>query len=467
MSSRASCVVNAIAVLGLMHTGCQKHNPEFCCLTTEDCASQGVDDGPRECAAGLTCSDHVCVVPTCTTSADCPVEMPVCTDGLCYPCDAEHACPSTAPVCKLDTGGCVGCVTDADCGTTTPVCDSMTSTCRGCKLDAECASGACSDDGACVPEDSSVFIDPAGTDAGSCTKAAPCKKFVFALTRTGASRSHIVMGAGGYVETVVIDTTNTTAAALVIHEGAATLSAPPASDSPTMSIGIATTIRDLTVVNGAGNGIALGGTDTVQLEHVTCNAFTNGIVAGTAVVAHDISVQGQLAGIDLPAGTHLTLDRGVISGGVNGIKASAFGPVVDLSNLVVYGTTDLALDLTRASGTISFVTIADSGADMGSGPRAVSCSNGMSMRSSIVWAPGLTARSAIAGCNMSSVIAGPTPVPGAMNTDPLFMSSANHDYHLGPLSPARDAVDMGPVFDFEGDPRPFGSRFDIGADEAR
>lgn len=50
--------------------------------------------------------------------------------------------------------------------------------------------------------------------------------------------------------------------------------------------------------------------------------------------------------------------------------------------------------------------------------------------------------------------------------DPGFLDLANHDYHLTAASLVRDAgIDVGVTTDFEGDPRPFGSRPDIGADE--
>jgi hypothetical protein len=67
---------------------------------------------------------------------------------------------------------------------------------------------------------------------------------------------------------------------------------------------------------------------------------------------------------------------------------------------------------------------------------------------------------------MNNVITGPTVVAGASNTDPMFVNLAQNDYHLAAGSPARDAVDTGPATDFEGDARPQGARFDIGADEA-
>jgi hypothetical protein len=46
------------------------------------------------------------------------------------------------------------------------------------------------------------------------------------------------------------------------------------------------------------------------------------------------------------------------------------------------------------------------------------------------------------------------------------VNAAAHDYHLSAGSPAVDAADFGPDHDFEGEARPNGARFDIGADEA-
>ena len=55
---------------------------------------------------------------------------------------------------------------------------------------------------------------------------------------------------------------------------------------------------------------------------------------------------------------------------------------------------------------------------------------------------------------------------GNIDTDPLFADAANYDFHLTEGSPCIDTgTDAGVYEDFEGDVRPWGSGFDMGADE--
>lgn len=67
---------------------------------------------------------------------------------------------------------------------------------------------------------------------------------------------------------------------------------------------------------------------------------------------------------------------------------------------------------------------------------------------------------------MALSIVGQTAFPGGMNLVPGFVNTTTGDYHVSGGSPARDLANTGPPHDFEGDPRPRGLRFDIGADEA-
>jgi CSLREA domain-containing protein len=67
--------------------------------------------------------------------------------------------------------------------------------------------------------------------------------------------------------------------------------------------------------------------------------------------------------------------------------------------------------------------------------------------------------------NASNGIVGTNPVYG----DPRFLNPAGGNYHLGPGSAAIDAGVTEPTVhtDIDGDPRPIGAGYDIGADEAR
>jgi hypothetical protein len=58
------------------------------------------------------------------------------------------------------------------------------------------------------------------------------------------------------------------------------------------------------------------------------------------------------------------------------------------------------------------------------------------------------------------------PGEGAISENPIFVNESGGDYHLQKGSPCIDAgTDVGVYVDMEGDVRPFGAGFDMGADE--
>jgi len=67
-----------------------------------------------------------------------------------------------------------------------------------------------------------------------------------------------------------------------------------------------------------------------------------------------------------------------------------------------------------------------------------------------------------------SDVQGDWPGTGNIDEDPLFLDPANGDYHLTDASPCMDAGtdDGAPMDDFEGDQRPVGDGWDMGADES-
>lgn len=454
-----------------------KANPNACCVSADDCAQAGLQT-TKGCDQGLTCLNNQCIEQTCSTDG-CTPDKPVCdlVTNVCDGCTMASDCASypDQAVCDTSSGGCVGCVTANDCPADKPVCDMYA--CRACVVDADCASGACGDNGQCLAESDLIYVDNgSGADTGQCSRAAPCATLQFAIGVAAPTRSHVVLAMGLYDEpTVQISANKTAAAAIEIHGGGATLRTDGDGDI-LFVYDVPATIHDVTF---QGNGTASAGVESSSASVTVYRAKfdgagSRGILAGADMNAHDIEIANASTGIQIVNSTSatatLTLDRAVIHDCNAGITASAMNTRVMISNTLVFDTQAYAMDLSNAAGRVSFSTIGDSGAVNGTQPIAVRCSSGLGLTiaSSIVWTPQAPNNPGVgASCGLNSVIAGPFAVSGAINMDPGFVDETHRDYHLGAGSPARDAVDSGPATDYEGDARPQGPRFDIGADEAR
>ncbi|MGN6106362.1 MAG: hypothetical protein ACTHU0_14740 [Kofleriaceae bacterium] len=444
---------------------CTEKNAEFCCDGLEDCARFGIDEPKRGCADGLACVANQCVVASCATMG-CAASAPVCdiqTDH-CVGCADESDCArfDALNACDTETGACVACLVSADCGVAAPVCDDHA--CRPCSLDAECASGACADDGRCVAEDQVVYLHPLGQDAPPCSRAEPCKELQFGLQQTTSTRNHVVFAQGNYTYPLAVTVgASTSATSISIHGNGSVLTGT--TDDGLLLVELPTTLRDLELESAVGTTLRVRSRAVVERVQLrTTSSFGSALHTLGATTLRDVTMQSNRCGITLDGGS-LTIDRATIRGGTSGICAQQPG-VVDLSNLLVSGTSEIGIDLSGSSGTAAFVTIVDTGTT-GTGVAGLKCHSTLALRSSIIWTPDALSRPAFEGnCAVASSIIGPTGVVGSMNVDPLFVNRAAGNYHLSGGSPARDLVDTGPTMDFERDSRPRGARFDIGADEA-
>ena len=457
-------------VLSWVLTGCSKPNPNRCCVDEADCTANHIPVGST-CNDGLVCRGNQCIAEVCSTTAECDPAAPYCaSNGLCGPsCESSSQCPgfgqsANAKICS--NGACVECVAASDCPADRPVCDG--NACRACALDSECPTGACGDDGACIAESSIVYVNATtGFDAGPCTRQAPCKDLQAAVQHTTATRSHIVMDPGTYIGPTTVNSSVTSAPAIVIHGGGATLEADSGTDNTIITVvDVATTVHDAIFKdNNAFAQAILSQSAPCTVYRITTQS-TGGIAAGSNMTIHDAVLNDTKVGpaIALGNGSHVSMDRVIVNGGITGVTATQGGAILNITNLLVWGTTGAGVDLAPGTtGTIAFATVADTGRSSSTG-RAFNCAAGLTVSSSIVWTPMGTPIGG--GCTLNTVIAGPAPVTNTLNQDPMFKDEAHRDYHLAPGSPAKDLVDTGPATDFEGDPRPQGVRFDVGADEA-
>ncbi len=468
---------------------CSKSNSEACCTSEADCTAVGLPMGST-CPSGQACSQHACITEECTSDGDCNDPTPVCASGLCVACDSTHGCAASAPVCAIDmsacsacgdstecasfpdapvcdtmSGGCVQCVSTADCASATPVCDR--GACRACNADSDCASGACAVDGTCVDPTSIIYVAPAGVDAGACSQASPCATIAFAVGQTTFDRNQIVLASGTYATTATLF--SPAAGALFLHGGGATLT-PDDPTQPILTMATsATTISNLTITAPTSSAFTIvttgGGIATMQAITLH-DAPPLGI--GGPVTAHDLTIlDSTAAAIHMDFGGVLTLDRATIVGGTTGIEGVATSQgesEIHLTNVMVAATTGPGLDLSKTKGDVAFVTVAYAGTASPTGAQ-LACGGIVAISSSIFWASDATHLATTGTCMLSSTIAGPQAAFGAMNTDPMFVNPIASDFHLKPTSPAVDAVSSGPPDDFEGDARPQGAGYDIGADE--
>lgn len=252
---------------------------------------------------------------------------------------------------------------------------------------------------------------------------------------------------------------------------------------------------------GHGGGISLNATSGQVTATLTALTMNENIAARTGQ-GNDVDEEGQ-GGAIWARSTRLTVERaniydnesaasGVGSGG--GIYAREIKGDIDVNNSIVASNSapggagsgaEIYLNLTGAVNNevarIAHVTLAEKGASVnpkeglyydGSG------GNGLLITNTIVASH--TTGIANAGNpsevtidyilfygNTSDSDAGvPAPANQVTGQDPLFVDPAGNNFHIQGDSPAIDVAPSGLSTDIDGDNRPQGNGFDLGADEA-
>jgi hypothetical protein len=477
----ASCAI--LFVLGTM-MGCSKTNNALCCVSTADCAAVGIPDGSK-CGAGAACLDHICSDAVCANDSECPATAPHCGDGVCRECTEAGQCGLGEPVCNANTfecdncngpqdcaaypgqnqcaasGACVECISASQCtDPASPVC-SRNGDCRGCEHDVECASAACDADGKCVDPANVIYISNSGVDAGSCVQTQPCKTVVFANGKVAGTRTHVSFAVGIYFEKLDGVVANVPRLpAVQYHGNGATLRLDSSSLELISAAGNKVLAREFMIELAPGAQSLWGCSNgTIDLRHLV-GVGNSGYASRCNVSISDSKLSN--ATFTANKGTAFALTNVEFSGGriLDAVEAG-----IQINNVSIFRPQTVAIKTVRSTGLIQNVTIVDP-LDP-SGGFDCSVSPFPTVTSTIFWAPKAPARAALVGyCVVTGKnIFGPTAAGDV--PDPMFKDLANGDLHLLPGSPAIDQADSGPATDIEGNPRPRGARFDIGAYEAQ
>src|SRR5688572_25568942 len=121
-----------------------------------------------------------------------------------------------------------------------------------------------------------VFVRSNGADTGTCTLAAPCRGFAYALTQVDAGGEIVALDGAGY-GTVTIDKSVTITANPGFHAG---ISAASGGAVMIGTDGLAVVLRGL-AINGVGGfvGIQTSGSGKLTIENCVVSGFsTHGIV---------------------------------------------------------------------------------------------------------------------------------------------------------------------------------------------
>ena len=334
-----------------------------------------------------------------------------------------------------------------------------------------------------------IFVEP----TGKCSGKAPCFSAIQHAIDTAAEDTIIRVAQGIYHENLSINSSKN----ITIEGGWSSTFLSRAADPA------------LTVIDGDVTGDGIGDGSVFRIEassgvaiKVTMKGFTtqNGIGEdGGGVFA--IALSSGSVNLNME-GNIIRNNKSVNSAGGIGIYAQDPGAnaQVTLTNNFIYGNQTAgsgggiyALSSNSSNTTLTLInnTISYNAADVAGDGIRVYSDNGsftaLTVKNSIIWGnragggqdiairqSGGTATVEASYSDVGIALAD-ADAPGGtynnlgnnINADPLFVDPARGNFHLGPRSPAIDAgtSDGAPAVDFEGNARPQGRGYDIGANE--
>jgi hypothetical protein len=307
----------------------------------------------------------------------------------------------------------------------------------GCTTIADCPTSVCLPSGTCAAEDDVAWLDPASTVTSSCTMAMPCYRVLDALaTNRPYIRIHGLI-------------TNITSISRPVG-----IFAEPGAGFSGAQLNVQSTV-DVHDVTCQGTCIIASSSAVLSLVHVTIDGCSNYGVSGSGQVSIDRSTitANRSGGISLSGSAPFSITNSFIVG--NGVQMMSQVGGVNIQNTVPPGSR------------LDFNTIADNAAKVGGSIEAggVYCNDAtFTASSNIIAHNSLQGDYSAADANTSGTCKFASSIVEADESNLKFPMG---DYHLGAGSIAIDAAMTPPItaHDIDGDARPQGNGYDIGADE--